>query len=121
MGKMRLSMSLKGGRPITGQAMLDVFGPSLRLAGFAVQAGIQKESPVKTGTLRRSWTTGEPEKKGRGMVVYVGTAIVYAHYQNTRTRNRGHIERGVTNATPKAMQVFSDGVGAVINELWGGK
>lgn len=119
MGKPHLSMSLKGGRPVTGSALVDIFMPPLRLAGLVVQASWQKNAPVKTGTYRRSVNTGMPQKQGRGAVVYVGTAIVYAHYQNTRTKNRGHIERSVTEATPKALQVFSDGVAAAMNELWG--
>lgn len=121
MGKSGLSMSLKGGRPASGDAMISIFMPPLHRAGLVVQAEWQRNAPVLTGTYRRSVTTSPPQKRGRGAVVYVGTAIVYAHYQNTRTRNRGHIERAVEIARPKAIQVFSDGVGAAMSQMWVGK
>jgi hypothetical protein len=118
MAKRGLQMSLKGGRPLTGPALLDVFGPHLQRAALTLQAGIQKASPVKTGTLRRSWTTSQPREGGTGVYVMIGTAIVYARYQNTRTINRGYVERGVETSMQEALRVFREGIGSDIGQLW---
>jgi hypothetical protein len=111
-----LSMDLKGGRPLTGPAMLGVLGPGLMRAGLSLQASIQRATPVRTGTLRRSWATTQPQEAGARVIVYVGTSIVYARYQNTRTRNKGYIERGLKEGRDAAIKAFKSAINA--GALW---
>jgi hypothetical protein len=111
-------MSLKGGRPVTGDRLMSIVAPHVKRAGLVVQGGVMEASPVKTGHLRRGWTTGEPERTGRVVRVRVGNAVVYARYQNERTRNRGYVERGVKATIQRATDTLRDGIRGDMNKLW---
>ena len=112
------SITLKGGRPISGDKLADLVAPHVKRAGLVVQGGIQTASPVKTGTLRRSWNTGEPAKVGGSVGVKVGTNIVYARYQNERTRNKGYVRRGIEAVKEQAAGALRDGIRGDMSKLW---
>lgn len=115
-------MKLKGGRVATGGQLRSVIeshaGPSILRAGLAVQGGIQKASPVKTGTLRRSWSVSALQWQGSRVYVRVGTTLVYARYQNTRTVNSGYIERGYEGARAQAKGLVEQGMKSLGDALW---
>jgi hypothetical protein len=114
----KFSMHLKGGRPVTGDALMSIIAPHVKRAGLVVQGGVMEASPVKQGHLRRGWATGEPEKAGRVVRVKVGNSVVYARYQNTRTRNRGYVERGVKATIQRATDTLRDGIRGDMDKLW---
>lgn len=112
------SMKLRGGNVAPPAAFMALLGPPLRRAAYVVQGGVMKASPVLTGTLRRSWTTSPSSVIGVRVVSRVGTSLVYARYQNTRTRNRGYVKRGIDVAKTRAKQVLQDGMREVVQGLW---
>lgn len=118
MGSKGFSITLKGGRPISGDKLAEIISPHVKRAGLVVQGGIQTASPVKTGTLRRSWTTGEPEKLGGSVSVKVGTNVVYARRQNEATRNKGYVKRGIEAVKAEAASTLRDGIRGDIDKLW---
>jgi hypothetical protein len=62
-------MPLKGKRLATGHEARAIIerelSVALKRAGFILQGFLMRNSPVKTGTLRRSWSVGEPQVGGR--------------------------------------------------------
>jgi hypothetical protein len=97
---------------------MEMVMPHAHRAALALQAGIQEATPVRSGHLRRGWNTGQPSRQGRVVRVKVGNAVVYARYQNTRTVNKGYVERGVEAARAKAERVLRDGITRDAQGLW---
>lgn len=100
------------------QAAGAVLGPYVQRAGYRVQKGIQVASPVRTGTLRRSWTTATPAWDGMILAVQVGSVLVYAAYQNYKTRNAGYVERGIEAARDAAVGEVRAGLAALGRAGW---
>jgi hypothetical protein len=92
--------------------------PHLRRAGLAVQAGVQGVTPVRTGTLRRSMNTGQPEWAGKRRRVKVGTALIYAPIVNRRGRSKGYFKRGIDASKGQARNILQSGVRDLARELW---
>lgn len=111
----------KKGRFISGSSVGDVCAPNLVMAALVIEGGIKAASPVLTGTLRRSWTTGQAQKQGNRVVVKVGSAVVYARRVNlTSKANKGYVQAGIAERKAKAIQVFKDGLKANAGLLWQG-
>ncbi len=97
----------------------EVVGPVVKRAGLVVQAEEQKQSPVRTGNLRRSWAVSEPYIEDDKLMVQVGTAAVYAHRVNAVSRqNAGFIERALEASTERARSVLSDALEAIASKAW---
>ena len=114
---MGFSLKLRGGN-LDPERLLQLLQGPVRKAAMSVQAGVMASSPVKTGDLRRSWTTAPAEVAGSRVVSRVGTNKVYARYQNTRTRNRGYVKQGIDATKESAKQVLKDELGDVVKQLW---
>lgn len=117
------TMKLTGGRMARQEemrrAVQDVMGTSIKRAALSLQAGVQKTSPVRTGTLRRSWAISEPAWIGSQRYgAQVGTTLVYARYQNERTRNKGYIEAGVNQGKGGALRELQQGVALLAARAW---
>ena len=92
--------------------------PHIKRAGLAVQGGVQESTPVRTGTLRRSMTTGQPVWHGRVRRVQVGTNLVYGPIVNRRGRSRGYFKRGVDKRAHIARRMLEQGAHALGREVW---
>lgn len=63
-------------------------GTYLYQRGLRVESTAKQLCPVDTGRLRSSIRTTTPYKRGRNLVVTVGTNVEYASYVENGTRNR---------------------------------
>ena len=72
----------------SGTAGQWVYGRGLRVESRAKQL-----CPVDTGRLRGSITTTRPVRRGKNLVVYVGTNVKYARYVEEGTK--AHVVRPV--------------------------
>jgi hypothetical protein len=113
------SMKMRGGNLISPDRFMQLVQKPVQDAALVAQGGVQEASPVKEGTLRRSWTTSPAEQRGSRVVSRVGTNVVYARYQNTRTRNRGYVKRGIDRVKSRAKQVLAGGMAGVVEQMWG--
>lgn len=117
-----IHITVTGGHFAAGSALQERLGPLLRprvqRAALIVQGAIQRRTPVRTGTLRRSWTVSSPAWDGAVLRSDVGTAIVYAHYQDTATRNKGFIEAGIDDAKAQAVQEIQIGLHEAARAGW---
>ena len=117
------SISLRGGRPIKGDdlraAVEEACDPIIRKAGLAMEAAIKRATPVRTGNLRRSWTTAqEPQWAGNIRRVPVGTAVVYARHVQYVGRSAGYIDRGLQAGVQPAKRQLEMGVEELAHHLW---
>jgi hypothetical protein len=112
-------MSLSKGRPIRSTGDWEqVLGQPVEQQGLTIQGGVMQTSPVKSGALRRGWNTTRPSWQGRRFTVKVGNNIIYAHYQNTRTRNKGYVKAGIDQAKGQAKDVLMSGIRERATKLW---
>lgn len=119
------SISLRGGRPIKGddlqRAVEEACDPFIRKAGLAMEAAIKRATPVRTGNLRRSWTTGQqPQWAPGGNIrrVPVGTAVVYARRVQYVGRSAGYIDRGLNAGVQPAKRQLELGIQELAHHLW---
>ena len=69
-------------------------------AAGIVKRALFDASPKKTGRLSRAWVV----RWQRNGIMRLRNKRVYARYQDTRTRNRGYIRRGLNLALPLIQQ-----------------
>lgn len=116
----------RGGRFLAGtelqSAVERVAGPHIRRGVMAVQAGVQTETPVLTGTLRRGWFVTELVWEGLLLLARLANRVVYARRVNrTSVNNAGYIERGVTRTKEQGQQIIMAGLGEIKNFIWGSR
>lgn len=99
--------------------LLSTAGPYVARAALRVQAGVQAESPVVTGTLRRGWTSTPPAWNGTLIRATVGNAVIYTRrVDKTSKKNAGFIKRGFDASKAAAINELQDGVTALAKAMW---
>ncbi len=97
----------------------EMAGPVVKRAGLVVQSEEMKQSPVRSGNLRRSWAVSEPYIEDDKLMVRVGTASEYANRVNLTSRqNAGFIERALAASTERAKGVLSEALEAIAGKAW---
>lgn len=114
-------MPLTGKRLATGHEARAIIerelSVALKRAGFILQGFLMRNSPVKTGTLRRSWSVGEPRWEGDRFIVKVGTALIYARIVNARGKSKEYIDRSIEQARSQLKEAIHDALHKAIQQL----
>lgn len=77
------------GRIDSGQLKKEI-GQSTKRIGVQAIRTLKANTPVDTGTLRKSWTVEGPSVSGGGWVVKVSNPTEYASYVENGHRTRSH-------------------------------
>lgn len=91
---------------------------ALQQIALAVQAAAMRNTPVKTGTLRRSITT-----RVEGNAAYVGTSVVYAPFVEYGTRHmpaRPYLSTGLDDAQQQIEEIAERFGVKVLDKVAGG-
>jgi hypothetical protein len=83
----------------------------LQRVTFAVEASVKDNTPVRSGTLRRSETSRIEPALNRGVV---GTAVIYARVVN---RRYGFMERGLEEAQPTVGRILEEEGAAILGSI----
>lgn len=83
----------------------------LQRVAFAVEGSVKDNTPVRTGTLRRSITSRVEPALDRGIV---GTAVLYARVVNNRY---GYMQRGLEEAGPTIGRILEEEGSAILGSV----
>lgn len=115
------SLTVRGGFAAgagNGALLRQIVGAAADAAAEQVARGVRATSPVKTGALRDSWRPVAASWQGTTLRSGISSDRPYAHYQNTRTRNAGYIERGLELGRPAALGELRGGLESLVGALW---
>lgn len=119
---MTFHMKLRGKKLCNGaqaRAILEQeLGAALRRAGFILQGFLMRGSPVRSGTLRRSWNVGEAQWHGDVFMVSVGTLLVYARAVDAKGKSAGYIGKSVEAARGQVLAAVRQGVHSAAREMY---
>lgn len=90
-------------------------------AAYIIQRPTQRNTPVRTGTLRRSWTVEKATPSSFKAVL--GTAVPYAPFVEFGTRRmagRGMLQRALDDTRAEVAAAYADIPGNVLQALQAG-
>jgi hypothetical protein len=100
------------------KSLLAIAAPHVTRSALVLQGGVQEETPVLYGDLRRRWNVRAVVVGTTRAIATLGNDSPYGPYQNRRTRNRGFVKRGIDMKKSLAKQVLRDGIMGDVGQLW---